>query len=70
MKTVIQITRENHELCRGYIKIHLIFGDVNIPNAEVEVMTDRIIKVSTKHFHDAGFNPCQIVNGFLGEVRA
>ena len=67
-KAVIELTKENHELGFGYILIHTIFGDIRVPNNKVEVKTKRIIKSPDKVFHDAGFNPCQIVNGYLGSI--
>lgn len=69
MKAVIQLTKENHELGFGYIVIRTIFGDIRVPNSKVEVKTKRIIKIPDKVFHAAGFNPCQIVNGYLGSVN-
>lgn len=70
MKTVIRVTKENHELCRGYVTIHTAFGDVNVPNSDIDVLSATVIRFPSSYLYRSGFNPCQIVNGYIGEVSA
>lgn len=70
MKTVIRLTRENHELCHGFVKIHTAFGEANVPNSDIDILSATVIRFPSNYLYKAGFNPCQILNGYLGEVSA
>lgn len=68
MKFAVRLTKENHELGLGYVRFHTIFGDVDVKNKNIEVVTPSVLRMDCKYFTSNGFNPCQLVNGFIGTV--
>ena len=61
---VIVLTPENHELSAENLKLKCIFGNLYARRYSVQ-LCGGLALVPCDLFEKAGFNPCQVVNGFM-----
>ena len=63
-KAIIKLNLDNHESNMKTITFYTVFGDVKISLDKVQFVDDCAI-VPYREFTNRGFNPCQVISGFV-----
>ena len=62
---IIKLNTQNHEIKGRSVKFKTIYGDVPVGESKV-IVEGNIAKVPLWYFGANGFNPCQMVSGYMG----
>ena len=65
---IIKLNTQNHEIKGRTVNFKTIFGDVPVRESKV-ILEGSTAKVPLWYFGANGFNPCQMVSGYVGITK-
>ena len=69
MTAIIRLTDSNHKMNNKTVTLKTIFGNFRTAKNNVRYINDNVVAIPFDVFTRNGFNPCQLVNGFVETDR-